>query len=110
MKKKLKQTCYIENNYELVNKKWLFQVLCCFKDEQPHRFKDLLEMLKGISTKTLSQRLKELTAEKILIKKEFNEIPPKTEYSLTQKGYELLLALEPFEDWTAKWKIKERKK
>ena len=109
-RKKLKQTCYIENNYELVNKKWLFQVLCCFKDEQSHRFKDLLEMMKGISTKTLSQRLKELTSEEILLKKDFKEVPPKTEYYLTKKGYELLLSLEPLEDWTAKWKIEEMKK
>ena len=106
-RKKLKKTCYIKNNYELVNKKWLFQTLCCFKDEQPHRFKELLEMMKGISTKTLSQRLKELVSENILEKIDYNETPPRTEYLLTEKGYELLLALEPFEEWSQKWMIKK---
>jgi len=108
MKKKLKKTCFIKNNYELVNKKWLFQLLCCFKDEKSHRFKDLLKVLNGISTKTLSQRLKELVSEDILKKKQFNQTPPKTEYYLTKKGYELLVALEPFEEWSEKWMIKKK--
>ena len=61
----MKKTCFVKNTYELVSKKWLFQILCCFKDKKKHRFTEIMKSLKKISTKTLSQRLAELVKNEI---------------------------------------------
>lgn len=53
------------------------------------RFRDLLKSLDGISPKTLSLRLKELEYHGIVERKVFPEVPPRVEYTLTEKGERL---------------------
>ncbi|MEI6480431.1 MAG: helix-turn-helix domain-containing protein [bacterium] len=52
----------------------------------PKRFGDLEKALAGVSTRTLSLKLKQLEEEKIITRTEYLEKPPKVEYSLTKKG------------------------
>jgi DNA-binding HxlR family transcriptional regulator len=54
----------------------------------PKRFKDLEESLE-ISTRTLTIKLQNLEQEGMIIKKRFDEVPPRVEYSLTKKGKDL---------------------
>ena len=49
------------------------------------RFNDLIREMENISQRTLSKRLKELEKLELVSKKGFNEIPPRVEYSLTNK-------------------------
>ena len=60
-----------------------------------------MEMLPGISPKTLSDTLKELEAEGLIKRESFAEIPPRVEYSLTQDGIDLRDAILPLLRWTA---------
>jgi len=53
------------------------------------RFSDLLKSMDGISPKTLSLRLKVLEDQGILERKVFPEVPPRVEYTLTEKGKSL---------------------
>ncbi len=53
------------------------------------RYRELLESLEGISTRTLSKRLKELEDEDLITRKTFGEYPPRVEYSITTKGKKL---------------------
>jgi DNA-binding HxlR family transcriptional regulator len=55
----------------------------------PKRFNTLLASLSGVSTRTLSNKLKKLESSGIVDKKSYNEKPPRVLYSLTQKGIEL---------------------
>jgi DNA-binding HxlR family transcriptional regulator len=59
--------------------------------------------LKGISPKTLTERLRELEKEGIIVRKMFSEIPPKVQYSLTKKGCELAISLKYVVKWAEKW-------
>ena len=52
----------------------------------PKRFGDLEKALVGVSTRTLSIKLKQLEEEKIITRSEYATRPPKVEYSLTKKG------------------------
>ena len=61
-----------------------------------------MKELTGISPKTLSDRLKELTAAGLIKKEIFPEIPPKVEYSLTQDGIEVRDAMLPLMEWAYK--------
>lgn len=68
------------------------------------RFGELLKALPGISPRTLSARLIKLEKEKILNKKTYSEIPPKTEYRLSKKG----LDFRPILKQVAKWGLKHQ--
>jgi DNA-binding HxlR family transcriptional regulator len=72
-------------------------VFCCSK--ATIRFSQLNNMLKHVSTKTLASRLKELEKNKVLKRTAFNEIPPRVEYSMTEKGQKLVDSLMPLLNW-----------
>jgi DNA-binding HxlR family transcriptional regulator len=65
----------------------------------PHRFGELRRRVTGISEKMLSQQLREMEADGIIARKDFGEIPPRVEYSLTEFGVSLADALRPLCDW-----------
>lgn len=52
----------------------------------PKRFGDMVESLGGVSTRTLTQKLKKLEAQDVVSRAEYKEKPPRVEYSLTSKG------------------------
>ncbi|MBX4197021.1 helix-turn-helix transcriptional regulator [Candidatus Saccharibacteria bacterium] len=67
--------------------------------DRPARFSALEHALVGISPRTLSQRLDELEEQKFITKKSFAEVPPRVEYTLTQKGRDLIPILKSMADW-----------
>lgn len=54
--------------------------------QAPKRFGDLCTILEGVSTRTISDKLKKLEEENIITRKEYPEKPPRVEYELTKKG------------------------
>ncbi|MCB9452489.1 MAG: helix-turn-helix transcriptional regulator [Anaerolineaceae bacterium] len=85
--------CPIARAAELVGDLW---VLLIVRDLMggPKRFKNLQESLGSISPKTLSQRLKMLEETGLINREAFAEIPPRVEYSLTEKGLALSDVIE----------------
>ena len=75
--------------------------LCCTTD--PVRYLKFKQTLKGISSKTLAARLKDLQKSGILEKRAYNEIPPRVEYRLTKKGQELVESVINLLQWMKKW-------
>lgn len=63
------------------------------------RYNELKRSLGKISHKTLSSTLKELEADDLIIRKEYPQIPPKVEYSLTEKGKSLIPILDSMCEW-----------
>ena len=61
-----------------------------------------MQALNGISPKTLSETLKELQNEGLVLRESFAEIPPRVEYSLTKDGADLRKSIIPLLEWTAK--------
>ena len=75
--------------------------LCCTTN--PVRYLKFRQTLKGFSSKTLAIRLKELQKAGILERQAFNEIPPRVEYRLTDKGQELVESIIGLLHWMRKW-------
>ncbi len=75
--------------------------LCC--TTEPVRHKEFKQALKGISSKTLAIRLKELEKSGVLERLAYNEIPPRVEYKLTNKGQELVESMINLLQWMKKW-------
>jgi DNA-binding HxlR family transcriptional regulator len=63
------------------------------------RFNELQRYLKKISDKTLSQNLKELERDLLISRKVYDQIPPKVEYSLTDRGQSLMKVLDQLCIW-----------
>jgi len=95
------QTTKLRN---LVTKRGTFEMLiplCCTTN--PVRYKQFRELMKGISSKTLARRLKELEKDGILERHAYNEIPPRVEYKMTKKGQELVESILTLIQWMIKW-------
>ena len=84
-------------NYEcleqVVGCKWSVSVLAAIQEgiDRPGALERHIE---GISTKVLSERLRRLTAYQLLDKSKYNELPPRTVYSLTPKGKKLVKIIQ----------------
>lgn len=96
--------CPANNLMKLLGKRWVLLILKEL-NEKNKRFNELGESLK-ISSRTLSKRLKEMEKIKIVGKKSFMEIPPRTEYSLTEAGRELIKNFRNLDSLISKYKIK----
>ena len=70
------------------------------------RFNALQKYLNLLSHKTLSNTLKELEQDDLIIKKDYKEIPPKVEYSLSPKGKSFIPILYAMCDWGEKYIVK----
>lgn len=90
---------------EFFGKKWTLMILKCLQHMEACRFKRFEEDLDGISPKTLSERLKEFQELGLVEKQRYNEIPPRTEYILTEKGEDLLDALDCIDGWAERWTL-----
>ncbi len=87
---------------QIFGKKWIVNILCSLKAEKK-RFNQLLSEINGVSTKTLSERLSELVSMGVVERKSFNEAPPHVEYSLTERGKELVGSFSIIEETISKW-------
>ncbi len=87
---------------KVVGGKWKMLILYLLAENQPIRFNDMKRRIGAITFKTLSSQLKELEADGIVRRKEYPQIPPKVEYSLTQKAKTLLPVLEQLCEWGEK--------
>jgi len=67
------------------------------------RFNQLERSLCGISPKTLSERLRSLEEEGIILRQTFAEVPPRVEYSLTEKGRDLVGVIESMRYYGKRW-------
>ncbi|HEY7080886.1 MAG TPA: helix-turn-helix domain-containing protein [Nitrososphaeraceae archaeon] len=75
--------------------------LCCTTTSV--RYIKFRNTMKGFSSKTLAKRLKELDETGILERQAYNEIPPRVEYRLTNKGQELVESIIHLLNWMKKW-------
>lgn len=83
----------------LISGKYKMIILYCLMEFNTVRFNELQRYIKKISDKTLSQNLKELEADGLIIRKMYPQIPPKVEYSLSEKGNSLMQVLDQLCIW-----------
>jgi DNA-binding HxlR family transcriptional regulator len=90
--------CGLEAALAVIGGKWKPIVLWRLTPG-PRRFGELRRLVTGISEKILIQQLREMESDGIVARKDFREIPPRVEYSLTGFGVSLSEALRPLCDW-----------
>lgn len=83
----------------LISGKHKMVILYCLMEYQPVRFNEMKRYLGKITDKTLSSNLKELEADRLIVRKEYPQIPPKVEYSLSERGKSLMKVLDQLCIW-----------
>ncbi len=98
-KKDLFGVCPFVTSQKLLSGKWSIYLLYLLADA-PIRFNELLrQMPEGMTHTTLSRQLKFLEEEGLVVRKEYNQVPPKVEYFLSDIGREFQPVLSQLEKW-----------
>jgi len=92
----------IASAMEIIGNKWTALILRDLSSG-PKRFSELEKSVGTINPRTLSQRLDDLESHGIITKQSFAEVPPRTEYTLTQKGQDLMPVLKQMAAWGDKY-------
>ena len=80
--------CPVRKALAILGSKWAFIII--MELDKPRRFNDLRRSIDDISEKVLIDKLKLLEKSGFIARRDFKEIPPRVEYSLTSKGREVL--------------------
>ena len=103
MTKDIRNADFYETGYSytlsLIAGKYKPIILYCLMEYEPVRFNEMQRYLKNVADKTLSQNLKELEKDGLIIRTVYPQIPPKVEYTLTEKGHSLVTVLDKLCDW-----------
>jgi len=89
----------------LINGKYKMTILYTLMEFGVVRFNEIKKYIGRISYKTLSTTLKELEADHLVHREEYPQIPPKVEYSLTERGKSLIPLLDEMCEWGDKNRI-----
>lgn len=95
--------CSIERAPGIIGSKWSFLILrelfCGTK-----RFGELERAVQGISPKSLSDTLRRLEADDIIVRTVYPTVPLRVEYTLTEKGQDFYKIIKEMKLWDAKWR------
>ena len=95
-------TCAVACSAEIIGSKWT-ALLVHDLSEGPRRFSELEHSCAGISPRTLSERLRTLEDEGLVLRRSYAESPPRVEYELTEKGRSLQRSLDEIGAWAERW-------
>lgn len=98
---------------EWIGNKWALVVLVKIKESEPVRFNELYRNIPSVSEKVLSQVLRQLTADGIISRRLFPDVPPRVEYTVSELGNTLLPHVEALISWgrttsTGLWKNRRK--
>ncbi len=83
----------------LIQGKHKAAILYCLMEYEPVRFNEMRRYLGGIADRTLAANLRELERDGLVVRREYPQIPPRVEYSLTELGTSLMKVLDQLCLW-----------
>ncbi len=92
--------CPLQKALASIGGKWKLPLLCSLMADGPSRYNTLLKKTNGISNTMLSQTLKELERDGLVIRREYMEVPIRVEYELTEKAARLHPILDMLVQWS----------
>lgn len=101
-KKQENFNCYITETLNVIGGKWKPYILWLLNQEDVIRFGALKKRIPTVTQKMLTQQLREMESDGFVKRKTYPEVPPRVEYSLTEKGKSLRPILEALSEWGEK--------
>ncbi|RAJ92256.1 HxlR family transcriptional regulator [Larkinella arboricola] len=96
------QPCAVDYAFKRIGGKYKARILWYLNLKTVLRYGELSRTLPDITTKMLTQTLRELEDDKLIIRKMYHEVPPKVEYSLSDTGQELIPFIAHLHNWGKK--------
>lgn len=91
--------CPLEYGLELFGGKWKSRVICVLNEKGTLRYSSIRKEMLNITDAVLAATLKELINDGLVARKQYDEIPPRVEYSLTDKGLSVVPILQNICKW-----------
>ena len=91
--------CPLGRALAVIGGRWKLRLLCTLYVDGTQRFNDLAKKTRGVTAAMLSSSLKELEADGLVTRRQYEEIPPRVEYALTDHGRELWPILHRLAHW-----------
>ena len=91
--------CVLQSALESLGGKWKLPVLCSLSANGASRYNELLHNVQGISNTMLSQTMKELERDHLVLRREFLEVPVRVEYELSEQAKKLQPILAELIQW-----------
>ena len=92
--------CALQGALESIGGKWKLPVLCSLMNNGTSRYNELLHSVHGISNTMLSQTLRELERDHLIVRKEYLEVPVRVEYEVSEKSRRLAPILGDLIQWS----------
>ncbi|MCQ4936020.1 winged helix-turn-helix transcriptional regulator [Anaerotignum propionicum] len=92
--------CPLEYGLEIFGGKWKPRIICVLNEKKILRYSGIRKEMMNITDAVLASALKALIKDEIVQRKSFDEIPPRVEYSLTQKGESVVPILQSICGWS----------
>lgn len=97
--KSKKDICVLDFAFQRIGGKYKGRILWALSKHTVMRYGELSRAMSDISTKMLTQTLRELEHDDLIHRKMYPQVPPKVEYSLTETGKELIPFIKYLVDW-----------
>lgn len=92
--------CPLEYGLKTFGGKWKSRVICVLAEKKTLRYSGIRHEMKNITDAVLAATLKELIADQLIMRQSYDEIPPRVEYSLTEKGKSVVPILQSICRWS----------
>lgn len=103
-KEELVPQCPVATTISLIGNKWKLLILRNLM-VRPWRFNELLKSIDGISQKVLTDNLRAMEKDGIIVRKDYNEVPKRVEYSLSDIGESMRPIIKSLETWGTNYLI-----
>ncbi len=91
--------CPVGHALAVIGGKWKLRIICSLYVDGTLRYNDLVKKTRGITNAMLSSSLKDLEADGVITRRQYEEIPPRVEYALTDRGRELWPVIHRLAHW-----------
>lgn len=95
--------CPLEHGLDIFGGKWKSRILCVLSALGVLRYGELRREMGNITDAVLSAALKELMADELVRRQSYDEVPPRVEYSLTERGESVLPILQSICQWAGQY-------
>lgn len=95
----MEEDCYLGYALKVMEGKWKLLIIWTMCQNRVLRFNELQRKVDGISSLMLSKNLKELEKDGLIIRRQYNEIPPRVEYELSELSQKLKVSLQSLCEW-----------
>lgn len=93
------EQCALQGALECIGGKWKLPILCSLTANGASRYNTLLHNVQGISNTMLSQSLRELERDDLVVRREYLEVPVRVEYELSERSRQLQPILQQLILW-----------